>query len=89
MNVYKYELEVTAEQTIKLPFNAAILTVQMQGARCCLWALVDPRNELTERSICIFGTGNPIPDKIRLKYINTFQIPSLGLVFHAFEKKDC
>lgn len=89
MNVYKYELEVTGEQTIKLPFNAEILTVQMQGTRCCLWALVDPQNELTERTICIYGTGHPIPDKIRLEHINTFQIPHLGLVFHAFEKKNC
>ena len=88
MNVYKYELEVAGEQTIKLPFNAEILTVQMQGTRCCLWALVDPRNELNDRVICIYGTGHPIPDKIRLEYINTFQIPHLGLVFHAFEKKN-
>lgn len=89
MNVYKYELEITDEQTIRLPFDAEILTVQMQGIRCYLWALVDPCNELNDRVICIYGTGNPIPDKIRLKYINTFQIPHLGLVFHAFEKKNC
>ena len=87
MNVYKYELEITDEQTIRLPFNAELLTVQMQGDKCCLWALVDPRNELNERTICIYGTGQPIPNEIRLKYISTFQIPHLGLVFHAFEKK--
>lgn len=43
MNVYKYELEITDEQTIRLPLNAELLTVQMQGDKCCLWALVDPR----------------------------------------------
>ena len=89
MNVYKYELEITDEQIIKLPFNAEILTVQMQGMRCYLWAFVDPQNELTERIICVYGTGHHIPDKIGLKYINTFQIPHLGLVLHAFEKKNC
>lgn len=88
MNVYKYELEITDEQTIRLPFNAELLTVQMQGDKCCLWALVDPRHELNERTICIYGTGYPIPNGIRLKYISTFQIPHLGLVFHAFEKKN-
>lgn len=87
MNVYKYELEVTDEQSIRLPFGAEILTVQQQSDKFCLWALVDPRNELDERVICIHGTGHPIPDNIKLKYINTFQIPHLGLVFHAFEKK--
>lgn len=88
MNVYKYELEITDEQIISLPFNAELLTVQMQGNKCYLWALVDPRNELEERTICIYGTGHPIQNKIRLKYISTFQIPHLGLVFHAFEKKN-
>lgn len=87
MNVYKYELEITDEQSVKLPFGAEILTVQLQSNKCCLWALVDPRNELEERVICIYGTGHPIPDNIKLKYITTFQIPHLGLVFHAFEKK--
>jgi hypothetical protein len=90
MNVYKYELEITDEQMVKLPFNAQILTVQMQGNKCCLWALVDPTHELYERTICIHGTGNPIKikDAREYKYISTFQIPHLGLVFHAFEKKD-
>ena len=88
MNVYKYELEITDEQIIRLPFASEILTIQMQGDKCCLWALVDPRNELDERTICIYGTGNPIQNEIRLKYISTFQIPQLGLVFHAFEKKN-
>lgn len=88
MNVYKYELKITGEQIISLPFGAEILTVQMQDDKCCLWALVDPRYEFDERTICIYGTGHPIQDKIRLKYISTFQIPHLGLVFHAFEKKN-
>lgn len=87
MNVYKYELEITDEQIIRLPFAAEILTVQMQRDKCCLWALVDPRHEFEERTICIHGTGHHIQDGIRLKYISTFQIPNLGLVFHAFEKK--
>ena len=55
MNVYKYELEITDEQIIRLPFAAEILTVQMQGGKCCLLALVDPRNEFDERTICIYG----------------------------------
>lgn len=69
-------------------FAARILTIQMQRDKCCLWALVDPRNEFDDRTICIHGTGHPIrvKDDRELKYISTFQIPHLGLVFHAFEK---
>ena len=88
MNVYKYELEITNEQIIRLPFAAEILTILMQGDKCYLWALVNPGNEFNERTICIYGTGHPIPNGIRLKYISTFQIPHLGLVFHSFEKKN-
>jgi hypothetical protein len=88
MNVYKYELEITGEQIVRLPFAAEILTVQMQGDKCYLWALVDPMNELEERTICIHGTGHPIPNGIKLKHISTLQIPHLGLVFHIFEKKN-
>lgn len=88
MNVYKYELEITDEQTIRLPFAAEILDVQMQGHKCCLWALVDPHNEIEDRTIRIHGTGHHIPNGIKLKYISTFQIAHLGLVFHAFERKN-
>ena len=88
MNVYKYELEITDEQTIKLPLCSQMLTIQMQGNKCCLWALVDPTHELEERTICIHGTGHQIKDGNKLKYISTFQIPHLGLVFHSFEKKN-
>lgn len=88
MNIYKYELKITDEQIVQLPFNAQILTVQMQGDMCCLWALVEPMNELEERTIYIHGTGHPIKDTKKYKYINTFQITHLGLVFHVFEKKN-
>lgn len=41
--IYKYPLDVTDVQEIKLPVGAEILTVQAQNGTLCLWALVDPQ----------------------------------------------
>jgi hypothetical protein len=58
--IYKYPLEITDAQTIKMPEGAKILSVHNQGGTTCLWAEVDTDKELTERAIEIFGTGNPM-----------------------------
>lgn len=88
MRIWKFPLEVADQQKVKMPTGAKILTAQMQGDTCCLWALVDetrPRFEFEIRDIAIYGTGNPMPDEPG-DYIATFQIMG-GLVFHAFELK--
>jgi hypothetical protein len=43
--IYKYTLEVTDEQEVKMPANAQILCVQVQHGRPTLWALVDTKAE--------------------------------------------
>lgn len=86
--IWKYELEITDSQVIKMPKFATILTVQMQGVTPCLWALVDPSNPPIEgREIQIFGTGHPIENEIGMdrKYIGTIQLHGGSLVFHVFE----
>lgn len=88
MRIWKYPLEVTDLQTVEMPHGAKILTVQMQGTTCCLWALVEdemPRHLNQSRRIAIYGTGNPVPRNLRQDYIATFQMEGGALVFHAFE----
>jgi len=84
--IYKYPLELTDTQFVELPLGAEILTVQMQGDRLCLWAMVNTLPEAIKknRRIEIIGTGNPVPTGV-LKYISTFQMMGGGLIFHAFE----
>lgn len=86
--IYKYQLEVADEQTIKIPMNAELLSVQTQNEVPCLWALIDP-NEVTEnRWIEIFGTGNPVNCDFgkERRFLGTFQLMNGALIFHAFER---
>lgn len=83
--IWKYPLELGDDQIIAMPDGAQILTVQMQGSKLCLWALVDPEPELPQRmrSIEIIGTGNPFVEAPRV-YIATVQVPPF--VWHVFER---
>lgn len=82
--IWKYPLEITDEQVVAMPNDAEILTVQMQGSELCLWAVVEDTNPKEPRTICIIGTGNPMPDERFLIYIGTAQMGPL--VWHVFEK---
>lgn len=84
--VWKYPLEITDEQTIKLPAAAVTLFVGLQRGSLCLWALVDPDNELTERKFRIAGTGHPIDYHHHdLEFIGTVLMHGDTLVWHVFE----
>lgn len=87
--IYKYPLEVTDVQTIRLPRHSEILTVQLQHGEPCLWAIVRPELPLEDRIIEIYGTGHPMREvtgpRLKRVHINTFQMHGGALVFHAFE----
>ena len=85
--IWKFELEIADKQTIEMPVNAEILTVQTQNEIPCLWALVDPDDPKEDRVIKIFGTGHPIvyDAGVDRKYIGTYQLRGGSLVFHVFE----
>ena len=84
MKVFKYILQVTDKQTLMMPAGAKLLDVQIQGEKCCIWALCDPAAPEVPRHLAIYGTGNPMPDECG-EYIATFQMYGGSLVFHAFE----
>jgi len=85
--IWKFTLPPTSQGVIKMPKGAEILTIQIQKEQACIWALVNPLNEETERYFEVFGTGHSIHYDmgIERKYINTFQ-PEEGLVLHLFER---
>jgi hypothetical protein len=87
MRIWKFPLEVTDRQTLTMPAPGTILTVQTQIEEPQLWALCSeiPGTETVERTIAIYGTGNPLPDDPG-KYIATFKYGDNGrFIFHAFE----
>lgn len=84
--IWKFPLEVEDKQSISLPEDAEVLSVQIQHGKPCLWALVIPDSPTKSRVIEIFGTGTQIPEGNRT-YIGTVQMgPFVWHVFDVFAK---
>ena len=86
--IWKFELDVTDCQKVMMPDGAEILTAQMQGNSLCLWAVVDPREQVkVGRIIEMFGTGNPVDCDMgtERRYISTVQMAGGQLIWHLFE----
>jgi hypothetical protein len=59
--IWKYDLEITDEQSFKMPKDAELLTVQLQYGVPMLWAVVNPfAPGRPYRTIFIHGTGHPV-----------------------------
>lgn len=88
MNIWKYPIKITTQQTLSMPIAAQILTAQMQGDQCCLWALVSvsEHSKCSPRLIEVFGTGHEITPADNRRYIATVQWEGGALIFHIFER---
>lgn len=82
--IWKFQLQLTDSQSIRMPEKSEILTVQMQGNTPCLWALVDSELPSEGRVIEVYGTGHPVNEVGERRYIATFQ--SGMFVWHVFER---
>jgi hypothetical protein len=83
--IYKYPLEnIPSGNIITMPADYELLTVDYDpNGEICLWAIVNTEVENTEVCIAILGTGWPMLEDIKHKYINTFK--QGPYVWHAFE----
>ncbi|MDQ0496913.1 MULTISPECIES: DUF7352 domain-containing protein [Paenibacillus] len=86
--IYKYKLDGTEVQYIKLPFESEILSAAYVAGDVVVYALVDTKSEGEKfMEILAYGTGHEISKNISAhKFINTVTIPESGLVFHVFAK---
>jgi hypothetical protein len=87
--IYKYPIEIADVQTLRLPVDAEILTVQIQNDQPFLWATVNSHNldYMADYKIWIFDTGHPITNYEDLVFINTIQQMEGRLVWHVFKEK--
>ena len=83
MVIYKYKLKIEIVQTIKMPANARILSIQAQGNELCLWAEVFAENQLDERTFLIRGTGQAFAKGSDV-YLATVQVG--GFYWHIYEE---
>lgn len=61
--VWKFPIEIIAVQGVMMPPRAEIIHAGLDPAGDpCVWARVNPTTEKVERSICVTGTGGPIPE---------------------------
>ncbi len=86
ITIYKYQLGVVDSQTVSMPTNAQILTVQVQNGIPCIWAAVDPDAQTQIRTFHTYGTGHAVNTSVELFYIGTYQLHGGGLVFHVWEE---
>ena len=83
--IYKYAVTMSDTFTLAMPANAQVLSVQVQHGHPQLWALVDPDAPKQPRTFRVVGTGHPMEDAGRCRFIGTFQVENGYLVFHLFE----
>lgn len=92
LKIFKYPLEITDDQTIKLPHGARILSAMNQYDNIVLYALISDNEINTEEvSIRIVGTGYDIdffiPSAVfggGYKFLGTVSLYDGKLMFHVF-----
>lgn len=95
--IYKYPLEITAEQVINIPMlyfydrvarcNEQVLHVDVQDViRPCLWCMVDTENQTYPMKVVTKMTGEEIreDEKDKLKYVGSYLIGGGDFVGHVF-----
>lgn len=88
--VWRYELELTDDQTRKMPCGAEPLHVAWRNGGVELWMLVDSDEKTTsERQVRIRGTGHRIDfDLNSFQYVGTVLDGSVpGFVWHMWVEK--
>ena len=85
MRIWKWTLEITDRQQLPMPGGAKLLAVQIQHGTPQLWALVDEKAPIIDRTIATYGTGNSLPDGYLGEYIGTYQFGGGALVFHVID----
>jgi hypothetical protein len=83
--IYKYPLDVTDQQGLKLPWNSKILSVAEQNNQIVLYALVNTSEERIEQWLIFMrGTGHDAEDMENTRFLGTVKLRNGSLMFHVF-----
>lgn len=85
--IYKYQMPVLEEFSMRLPRGAEIIRMADQGGMFWLWAVVRTDVPDEVRRFRAFKCGGPIPDDLNLRYLGfcaVFVQMELGL--YIFEE---
>jgi hypothetical protein len=85
--IHKQILDLTQRQTLSIPRNAEILSIQNQNENIYLWYICNPDNKLISRTFLLFGTGErEIPEDKIIGYLDTVIMQNNNFVWHIFEE---
>ena len=84
--IWKWQLEITGEQTISVPTGAVFLCVQFQRGALCVWALVQPDYPREDVTVSVVGTGHAVSANTG-PYLGTAQQVGGRLVWHVFMRR--
>ena len=83
--IYKYQLQVTDSQRLKIHSGFEFMSVQSQFDGISLWALVDTDKPMVEYEVLIYGTGYEIYEpEHKYNYVGTVQTYNGNYVWHIF-----
>lgn len=82
--VWKYTLEVTAHNEVRIPKGGKVIHVGTQFEKPTIWVLVDPHAPTELRRFCIATTGQYFDDK-ECAYLGTFMLGGGVFVGHVVE----
>lgn len=82
--IFKYELQIDDEQSIEMPKDAEIISLQVQHGVPCIWAIVDTDKEKESRVFHTYGTGQKFYPK-GAQFVGTYLIHQDRLVYHVFD----
>ncbi|MFX0202612.1 MAG: hypothetical protein ACFFCW_41440 [Candidatus Hodarchaeota archaeon] len=83
--IWKFPLKMDDSQTIDMPVDAYVLSIQTQHNIPCLWVMCSSDAPKRTRTFETFGTGHPMPIASR-EYVGTYQVNNGNHVFHVFER---
>lgn len=61
--IWKYQIPVLEDFTIKLPTGAEIIRFANEGGKLWLWAVVNPSAEIEDRRLLAFKAGAEMPSE--------------------------
>lgn len=83
--VWKFALQVQAEQQIHMPRGARLLSVHLQHGDPCIWAEVNPANPAVPVTIHMRGTGHRTDNMpSRAQFLGTVLMLGDSLVWHVW-----
>lgn len=85
MKIFKYEIPIEDEFTLKLPHSSQILSFQCQKGKPYIWVLHPENKPLVDHHFSLIGTGHHIKP-CECNFIGTVQLLGGDLVYHLFQR---